>query len=79
MALCEDELGGGRRRASPPLHVLAMALALVLAAALGSVAGLIWEISGLGGDGDDAAPAGDADADAHDADAGDADAGPDEG
>ena len=36
----------GKRR--EPLNVLAMALALVLAAALGGAAGLIWHALGFG-------------------------------
>ena len=36
----------GRRK--EPLNVLAMALALVLAAALGGAAGLIWHALGFG-------------------------------
>ena len=38
----------GRR--NPPLNVIAMAIALVLAAFLGAALGLLWHASGLGED-----------------------------
>jgi hypothetical protein len=50
MALDLNGFGGGAGRRGTPLHVLAMALALVLAAFLGAVAGLVWQSSGLGED-----------------------------
>ena len=44
-------LGGGPPRGKPPLHVLATALALVLAAVLGAAVGLVWDKLGFGEDG----------------------------
>jgi hypothetical protein len=49
-------LGPSGRR-NEPLHVIAMALALVLAAFLGAAAGLIWHSSGFGGEEEPAAGA----------------------
>ena len=48
-------LGPSGRR-NEPLHVIAMALALVFAAFLGAALGLVWHASGFGED----APAADA-------------------
>ena len=42
-------LGPSNRR-TEPLYVIPMALALVLAAALGGAAGVIWQWVGLGSD-----------------------------
>ena len=39
---------GERRKARQPLHVWAMAAALVVAAFLGASLGLVWQTSGLG-------------------------------
>ena len=39
---------GERRKARPPLHVWAMAAALVICAFLGASLGLVWQTSGLG-------------------------------
>ncbi len=50
MALDLNSSPGGAGRRGTPLHVFAMALALVLAAFLGAVAGLVWQSSGLGED-----------------------------
>ena len=47
---------GPSSRPTEPLHVVAMALALVLAAFLGAALGLVWQSAGFGG-GDEAAGA----------------------
>jgi len=44
-------------RNNDPLHVGAMALALVLAAILGAALGLIWQSAGFGDDGESEAAA----------------------
>lgn len=43
---------GGSRRENPPLYVMAMAIALVLAAFAGAGIGLVWQSSGLGSAGE---------------------------
>ena len=50
-------LGPSGRR-DEPLYVVPMALALVLAAALGGAAGVIWQWAGFGGGEDEASSAG---------------------
>ena len=47
---------GPSSRPTEPLHVVAMALALVLAAFLGAALGLVWQSAGFGG-GDEAVEA----------------------
>ena len=47
---------GPSNRPNEPLHVVAMAFALVLAAFLGAALGLVWQSAGFGG-GDDAVEA----------------------
>ena len=47
---------GSPGRRDEPLHVVPMALALALAAALGGAAGVIWQWIGLGDDDEAAAP-----------------------
>jgi hypothetical protein len=47
---------GPSGRPNDPLHVIAMALALVLAAFLGAALGLVWQSAGFGG-GDEAVAA----------------------
>ena len=60
MVLERNALGGGPPPRDPPLHVIVMAIALVLAAFLGAAVGLVWQSSGLGDEpqesGDGAAP-----------------------
>ena len=63
---------GERRKARQPLHVWAMAAALVVAAFLGASLGLVWQTSGLG-DSDEDTPeqteeAAEAEAEAREAD-----------
>jgi hypothetical protein len=48
---------GSPNRRKEPLHVVPMALALVLAAALGGAAGVIWQWVGFGGGEEEAASA----------------------
>ena len=48
---------GSPGRRDEPLYVVPMALALVLAAALGGAAGVIWQWIGFGGEEEQAAPA----------------------
>ena len=49
---------GPSGRPNDPLHVIAMALALVFAAFLGAALGLVWQSAGFGGeDGKAAKPA----------------------
>lgn len=47
MALGPGGLGAGPPSRKAPLHVIAMALALVLAAVLGAGIGLVWQGPGL--------------------------------
>ncbi len=48
MALDPSGLGGEPPRRRPPLYVIPMGIALVLAAFLGAAVGLVWQSSGLG-------------------------------
>ena len=48
---------GPSGRKQEPLHVFWMALALVLAAALGGALGLVWQAAGFGGEDQQPEPA----------------------